>query len=119
MATQQNSQSYSEEKLTLYALSGTYLAYIVGGVYVLGSVIGYVLATIVVLRNILAPEVRSQSITVLLYVWYLGMFTMLIALWVGHANWQLGTGQTVKSTIGWMKGWAWERNQTTSRWLAP
>ena len=28
------------------------------------------------------------------------------ALWVGHLDWSLGTGATIKSTIGWMKGWA-------------
>lgn len=106
MATQQNIESYSEEKLTLLALSGTYIVYMFGGVYVLGSVIGYLLAGIVVLRNFLAPEQRPQTISVMLYVWYFGMFMMLIALWVGHANWQLGAGQTIKSTIGWMKGWA-------------
>lgn len=34
------------------------------------------------------------------------MAGMLLALWVAHATEQLGTGQTVKSSIGWVKGWA-------------
>lgn len=31
---------------------------------------------------------------------------MLVALWVAHAMEHLGTGPTIKSTIGWVKGWA-------------
>jgi hypothetical protein len=34
------------------------------------------------------------------------MLVMLLALEVGHMNQNLGTGQTIKSTIGWAKGWA-------------
>ena len=29
-----------------------------------------------------------------------------VALWVGHANWGFGLGSTIKSSIGWAKGWA-------------
>ncbi len=36
----------------------------------------------------------------------MGMFGMLLALWMGHALERLGTAQTIKSTIGWVKGWA-------------
>ena len=31
---------------------------------------------------------------------------MLVALEIGHMNQNLGLGQTIKSTIGWAKGWA-------------
>ena len=31
---------------------------------------------------------------------------VLVALWAGHMNWGLGVGKTIKSTIGWAKGWA-------------
>lgn len=31
---------------------------------------------------------------------------MEVALLAGHVNWDLGTGQTIKSSIGWAKGWA-------------
>ncbi|MEO0713586.1 MAG: O-antigen ligase domain-containing protein [Pseudomonadota bacterium] len=34
------------------------------------------------------------------------MLIMLLALEVGHMNQNLGVGQTIKSTIGWAKGWA-------------
>ncbi|GLS24331.1 hypothetical protein GCM10007877_00420 [Marinibactrum halimedae] len=34
------------------------------------------------------------------------MSVMLIALWIGHGNWSLGMAKTIKSSIGWAKGWA-------------
>jgi len=34
------------------------------------------------------------------------MFVMLVALWMGHLDWGLGLKQTIKSSIGWAKGWA-------------
>lgn len=34
------------------------------------------------------------------------MAMMLVALWVGHVNWGLGLTKTIKSSIGWAKGWA-------------
>jgi len=40
------------------------------------------------------------------WIWIVGMAGMLLALWVAHAVEQLGMAQTVKSTIGWVKGWA-------------
>ena len=50
-----------------------------------------------------------QSVPVIpsgVWVWILGMLVMLLALEVGHMNQNLGLGQTIKSTIGWAKGWA-------------
>ncbi len=35
-----------------------------------------------------------------------GVLVMLVTLWVGHLQLNLGTGETIKSTIGWAKGWA-------------
>jgi hypothetical protein len=39
--------------------------------------------------------------------WYFAIFLMgTSALWAGHMDWSLGTKQTIKSSIGWAKGWA-------------
>ncbi|WP_164867865.1 O-antigen ligase domain-containing protein [Rhodovarius crocodyli] len=51
-------------------------------------------------------ERRPAPVPPGVWVWVMGMFGMLLALWVAHAVEQLGTGQTIKSTIGWVKGWA-------------
>jgi hypothetical protein len=39
-------------------------------------------------------------------VWILGMLGMLVALIGGHLDFGFGLAQTIKSTIGWAKGWA-------------
>lgn len=106
MATQKHHQSYFEEKLTLLALSSTYVFYSIGGVYVLGSAIGFLLLSIVGLRMFFDDNKTTPKISILTNLWHVSMLIMLIALLIGHLNWNLGFGQTIKSTIGWMKGWA-------------
>ena len=39
-------------------------------------------------------------------VWALGMVAMLVSLLVVHLTDRLGFGQTLKSSMGWVKGWA-------------
>ena len=48
----------------------------------------------------------ATTVSGLIWIWGLGMAVMLLALWVGHLDWGLGTKQTIKSSIGWAKGWA-------------
>jgi hypothetical protein len=99
-----------EDKLVGLALVATWPVYLVGGLYVLGPVLGVVLVAILASRCYFAPVDETQPsvprIPVSAWIWILGMVGMLIALWVGHASEGLSTGQTVKSTIGWAKGWA-------------
>ncbi len=53
------------------------------------------------------PQWRAAGpIPPIVWLWIAGMAVMLVALWVGHLDWELGAGQTIKSTIGWAKGWA-------------
>ncbi|MEC8574284.1 MAG: O-antigen ligase domain-containing protein, partial [Pseudomonadota bacterium] len=59
----------------------------------------------------LGPAMREDlqpatTVSGLIWIWGLGMAVMLLALWVGHLDWGLGTKQTIKSSIGWAKGWA-------------
>ena len=53
-----------------------------------------------------APQRRPRPIPPGVWVWIFGMLGMLLALWVAHAVEHLGTAQTLKSSIGWVKGWA-------------
>lgn len=39
-------------------------------------------------------------------VWLIGMAVMLVDLWIGHALNGLDSGPTIKSSVGWAKGWA-------------
>ena len=99
------------ERLVYRTLVLTWPFYAAGALYVVGPVLAWVLAGLVVLVMYLGPAVREDmratgSIPPVIWGWLLGMFVMLIALWVGHLDWGLGTGKTIKSSIGWAKGWA-------------
>lgn len=92
------------------ALAATWLVYLFGGLYVLGPVLGVGLTALLFARLYLAGgSVSTRSVPPIpsgVWVWILGMLVMLLALEVGHMNQNFGTGQTIKSTIGWAKGWA-------------
>ncbi len=99
-----------EDLIVGVALAATWLVYLFGGLYVLGPVLGVGLTGLLFARsyfgqsNLSVREVASLPGGV--WVWILGMLVMLLALEVGHMNQDLGLGQTIKSTIGWAKGWA-------------
>lgn len=97
-----------EDRVIALALAGTWPVYLTGGLYVLGPVLGVTLTAIYVLRVYVrggfTPGAAAPPAGV--WVWIAGMAMMLIALWVGHVSEGLSTGQTIKSTIGWAKGWA-------------
>ncbi|RIJ29623.1 O-antigen ligase domain-containing protein [Henriciella algicola] len=99
-----------EDLVVFAALAATWLVYLVGGLYVLGPVLGVGLTGLLLARFYVGGSglaVRpSHSIPAGVWVWILGMLVMLLALEIGHANNNLSVGQTIKSTIGWAKGWA-------------
>lgn len=106
MATQIPAKSYAEQKLVWKALVGTYLVYFLGALYVTGSILGWLLLLIVLVRTYVLGRHSTFAMPAIAWVWVLAMFVMLVALWIGHADWHLGTGKTIKSSIGWAKGWA-------------
>ncbi|WP_041324938.1 O-antigen ligase family protein [Saccharophagus degradans] len=101
----------AEEYLVFYALAFTYPVYMIGGLYVLGSLIGWLVLAVFLLKVYLLgakyfgvnPLLKISPIA---WIWVLGMLVMLLALLVAHIDRQLGTGLTIKSSIGWAKGWA-------------
>lgn len=99
-----------EDLVVFFALAATWAVYLIGGLYVLGPVLGVGLTGLLVARFYLAGSgvaVRAPArIPAGVWVWIAGMIVMLLALEIGHANSNLGVGQTIKSTIGWAKGWA-------------
>lgn len=99
-----------EDKLVFYILMLTWPFYFGGGLYIVGPVLAVTLTGIIVLRLFVsgsASEPGSLARPPMgVWVWSAGMVIMLVALQIGHHNHQLGFGQTLKSTIGWAKGWA-------------
>lgn len=99
-----------EEQVVWYSITGTYLFYLLGALYILAPVIGWILLTYMIkkmIRQKITP-IDAPKITIPygVWVWVICMLLMLLALWMGHMDWELGTGKTIKSTIGWAKGWA-------------
>ncbi|VUD46934.1 hypothetical protein TDB9533_00924 [Thalassocella blandensis] len=100
-----------EEQLIFYSLALTYPIYLVGGFYVLGSVLGWAVLGLYCLKLYLLGKKLSPinpllRISPVIWLWVLGMMVMLVALIVAHIDRQMGLGQIIKSTFGWAKGWA-------------
>lgn len=106
MTTQSITPSSTEEKLVWLGLTLTYPLFAVGGLYVMGSVIGWMVFLVVLLRWYFEGREKTSAIPLIVWVWVIGSLLMLVALIIGHANWDLGLGKTIKSSIGWAKGWA-------------
>lgn len=49
---------------------------------------------------------RPPRVPASLWIWIAGMLGMLAVLILAHIDWALGAPQTLKSAIGWLKGWA-------------
>lgn len=99
------------EWLVYRCLILTWPFYLVGGLYVVGPALGWVLGGLACVVLYLGPLVRrdlraSDYVHPVIWAWCIGMAAMLIILWVGHLNWQFTPAKIVRSTIGWAKGWA-------------
>lgn len=81
-----------------------------GGLYLAGPALGWVLALLVARSYYLAstlPEGEKPGPPPpAIWAWLIGMAAMLLILFIGHANFQHGAAQTIKSAVGWAKGWA-------------
>ena len=110
MSSPADPQFTVEEKLIFGSLAGTWVLYAVGALYIAGPVLGVALASIYAFRAYGAPALPASEhpspMPVTIMVWIVAMVVMLIALLVGHAVQDLGVAKTIKSTIGWAKGWA-------------
>lgn len=107
--TDNHPQSFAE-CLIYYTLLSTWALWLIGGLYIAGPVIAWILALHVAWRYFLAPGLpehqKPHKVGLGVWTWIAGMALLLVTLWVGHSNFDLGLGATIKSSIGWAKGWA-------------
>lgn len=94
------------ERLITVAITGTWLLWLVGGLYIAGPALGWALGLIVFWRAYTRRAECRPDLPFTAIFWGFAMLAMLFILWAGHAVNGLGAGQTVKSSIGWAKGWA-------------
>jgi len=94
-------------KLTI---ESTWLLWLVGGLYIVGPVLGWLLAGMVALAFYLGAlpddQGKPNKVPTAIWIWIAAMIVMLVVLWIGHSNYALGIAKTIKSSIGWAKGWA-------------
>lgn len=110
MAAPTDPEPAAGEGLITATIGATWALWLVGGLYLAGPVLGWLLALLVARAYYLAPALpvwqRPARPPGAVWAWAAGMAAMLFILFAGHANFSLGTGQTIKSAIGWAKGWA-------------
>ncbi len=99
-------RNYTEEKLVWFGLTLTYPFFFLGGLYIMGSLIGWMIFFVVILRWYVNGKDKNAVIPAIVWLWIIGGFFMLLALLIAHSNWDLGLAKTIKSSIGWAKGWA-------------
>lgn len=98
-----------EERLVYWPIVGLWGLWLLGALYFTGPVVGYVLLLVAAGRFIGLlddPYKRPFTIPISVMLWIGGMLVMLIALVIAHIDFQLGAGGTLKSIVGWAKGWA-------------
>ncbi|WP_299009817.1 O-antigen ligase domain-containing protein [uncultured Shewanella sp.] len=101
-------QAYSpknfDEQVVWHSIIWTYAFWLIGAMYLIAPVIGWILF-LRMLKRIIFNDKRF-TFCLAQQIWCIGMFVMLIALIVGHLDYQLGILKLIKSSIGWAKGWA-------------
>ncbi len=98
------------ERVVWYSITLTYGFFLVGGLYILGSAIAWILLFYLLVKYWLqdeqTPPEERISVPIAIWIWIAGMLVMQVALVIGHIDYELGNKLLVKSSIGWAKGWA-------------
>ncbi len=99
------------ENLCFWTHALTWLLYLLGALYLAAPVLAWVMLSLIGLSAYLGlairPDLRMTGpVPPLVWCWIAAMLVMLVTLWVGHLNWGIELGPTIKSSIGWAKGWA-------------
>ena len=105
MAETANHPQTAAERLIARTIEWTWALWLVGGLYIAGPALGWVLEGMVALALYL-DRAKASAIPRTVWAWLAGMLAMLVILWVGHVNFELGMAKTIKSSVGWAKGWA-------------
>ncbi|MEM9316198.1 MAG: O-antigen ligase domain-containing protein, partial [Pseudomonadota bacterium] len=99
------------ERIVSLTICATWPLYLLGALYIVGPVLAWGLAALAALALYLGPALKpglqpAGGVPPVVWGWIAGMGVMLIALWIGHLDWALGAATTIKSSVGWAKGWA-------------
>lgn len=110
MAASTHHPETAAERLIVATIASTWLLWLLGALYIAGPALGWTLAAMAAKRLYLAPGLppaeRPAPLGSIVWIWLIGMLAMLVALLAGHVANDLGAAKTLKSSIGWAKGWA-------------
>jgi hypothetical protein len=99
-----------EEHLIFWPVVTTWALWLLGLLYIVYPLLGMVLAGLGLARWLGLVRGRAsllhRPLPLSVVIWCIGMTAMLVALIAGHIDFELGLTQTIKSTLGWLKGWA-------------
>ena len=95
------------EKITFWSIVLIIPTWILGGTYIVGSVLGWCYLLILIIRF---EYIRFSSFTnqqkLFIVAWICSAVLLFISLIIGHLDYGYSTGAIIKSAIGWAKGWA-------------
>lgn len=106
MQSQNHCKRTLEDKLITGAIVMTLPIYAVGGLYITGSLLAWSIFALVLLRAFVVGNNPFAQLPLTIWAWVVGMLVMLVCLLIAHGEWSLGVAQTIKSAVGWAKGWA-------------
>jgi len=109
MATDTLAPENTEERVVYVAITWTWVWYVTGALYIVAPAVEVTLLWLYFWRlyAVWRPaHWRPKPVPMGVWMWIGGMCSMLMALFIAHINWDLGAAATLKSTIGWLKGWA-------------
>jgi len=95
-----------EERVVVWSIASTFLFYAVGALYLVAPVVGWFLVMVVLGRLAVSRIWHDQNSNWLIILWMSCTLLLEFALVIGHADFNLGLGKIIKSTVGWAKGWA-------------
>ncbi len=99
-----------EERLIFWPIVSTWGLWLLGAQFVVFPLLGVALVGLGLARRWGLTDrfdpIASRNLPPSVIVWCLGMALMLAALIIGHIDFDLGLYQTIKSSLGWLKGWA-------------
>lgn len=95
--------THHQNQLIGRSFGAIYPIYAIGGLYIAYPALAWYL-----FAQVFLGRLRNQSYALhpIITLWLIAMLAMLVVLVIGHIDWQLGTTATVKSAVGWAKGWA-------------
>ena len=111
MHTRATSDRTWPDSACFWSITLTWPFYIFGALYVVGPLLAWILFGAVLVSTYLNPLQQADlpllfRLPPIVWCWIVSCVCLLVIIWVGHANWDLGIAQTIKSSFGWAKGWA-------------